>query len=262
VNRRAFLRAGAGAGLIALLPAGALSRALAAAPAPGTAGRFLTAHELATLRALVDRLIPGPPEDPDIGGVEALVPEAIDALLGAFTFDPPLIHAGGPFSDRNGARRDDFAHFVALDRHAELGWRIRLEGSKGIKAREFAGPVTGLQEVYRTGLAALDAAAGGDFAALPAPAQDAILADQGQSEFVAAAFSDAREAMYGAPEYRRDKGLAGWTYTGWGDRQPKGYTPAEVSTAQGASARRLGPAGLARASELLPLLVEKGIWRR
>ncbi|MCW2966459.1 MAG: gluconate 2-dehydrogenase subunit 3 family protein [Solirubrobacteraceae bacterium] len=261
MRRRDFLRAGAGVGLMALLPADALPRALAAAPAAGQAGRFLTAHEMATLRALVDRLIPGPPEDPDIGGVEALVPEAIDALLGAFTFDPPLIHAGGPFSNREGARRDDFAHFVPLDEHAELGWRIRLEGTKGVRAREFAGPVTGLQEVYRSGLAALDKAAGGSFAALPAPAQDAIL-QEAPADFVGQAFSDAREAMYGAPEYRRDKGLAGWTYTGWGDRQPRGHTPAEVSTAQGSSGRRLSARDLARARELLPLLVQKGLWRR
>lgn len=255
------MRAGAGVGLMALLPADALPRALAAAPAAGQSGRFLTAHEMTTLRALVDRLIPGPPEDPDIGGVEALVPEAIDALLGAFTFEPPLIHAGGPFSDREGSRRDDFAHFVPLDAHAELGWRIRLEGSMGIAAREFAGPVTGLQEVYRTGLAALDQAAGGSFAAEPAVAQDAILTGA-DANFVSQAFSDAREAMYGAPEYRRDTGLAGWTYTGWGDRQPRGHTDAEVTTAQGSSARRLSAEDLARARELLPLLTRTGIWRR
>jgi hypothetical protein len=251
---------------MALLPAGALPRALAAAPAAGQPGRFLTAKEMATLRALVDRLIPGPPEDPDIGGVEALVPEAIDALLGAFTFHPPLIHAGGPYSDRAGSKVDDFAHFVPLDAHAELGWRIRLEGSKGIKAREFAGPVVGLQETYRTGLAHLDAKAGGDFAALPSPAQDALLSDQSDTDlqaFVSTAFDDAREAMYGAPEYRRDKGRAGWTYTGWGDAQPRGYTPDQVSKpTPSSSARSLSAADLARAKELLPLLVQKGIWRR
>src|SRR5205823_6205899 len=91
------------------------------------------------------RFIPGPPEDPDPGAIEAGAAEAIDLYLAAFTFDPPLILAGGPFSNRAGGSHDDFADFVPLDRLAELGWRIRLEGSQGKPEREFAGPVTGLQ---------------------------------------------------------------------------------------------------------------------
>src|SRR5439155_724334 len=126
------------------------------APGPGQAGRFLTAHELDTLRAVTARFVPGPPDDPDPGALEAGVAEAIDLLLAAFTLDPPLIHAGGPFSDRAGATHDDFADFVPLDAPAALGCRIRLEGSHGLPEREFAGPVTGLQEIYRSGLAHLD----------------------------------------------------------------------------------------------------------
>ena len=104
---------------------------------------------------------------------------AIDLFLGAFSVDPPLIHAGGPFSDRAGAREDDMADFVPLDPLAELGWRIRLEGSQGRPEREFAGPVTGLQEVYRRGLVHLDAIAPGGvpFARLLPAAQDHVLAD-------------------------------------------------------------------------------------
>src|SRR5207253_1163879 len=114
------------------------------------------AHAPATLPAVPARSGPGPPDDPDPGALEAGVAEAIDLLLAAFTLDPPLIHAGGPFSDRAGATHDDFADFVPLDAHAALGWRIRLEGSQGLPEREFAGPVTGLQEIYRSGLAHLD----------------------------------------------------------------------------------------------------------
>src|SRR2546423_1412084 len=125
-TRRAFLRAGGAGGALALVPAGRVAEALAAAPAPGQPGRFLTAHELDTLRAVTARFVPGPPDDPDPGALEAGVAEAIDLLLGAFTVSPPLIHAGGPFSNRHGSGRDDFAGFVALDHHAELGWRIRL----------------------------------------------------------------------------------------------------------------------------------------
>jgi hypothetical protein len=260
LSRRSFLRAGGALGLLALIPPGRVDALLAAAPAPGQGGRFLTAHELDTLRALVARLVPGPPEDPDPGALETGAAEAIDLLLGAFAVDPPMIHAGGPYSGRHGGH-DDFADFVRLDRHAELGWRIRLEGSLGRPDREFAGPVRGLQQIYREGLAHLDERApGGDFAALPAPAQDLILSDQSDAavqELVGAAFSNTLEAMYGPPEYGGNRGLAGWTYTGWdGDRQPAGFTDAEVSgPGTGVAARaRLSPSALRGLDRFLPAL--------
>src|SRR5437867_6392579 len=175
VGRRAFLKAAGALGLLALVPPRRLEALLASAPRPGQDGRFLTAHELDTLRAVTARFVPGPPDDPDPGALEGGVAEAIDLLLGAFTLDPPLIHAGGPFSDRAGATHDDFADFVPLDAHAELGWRIRLEGSQGLPEREFAGSVTGLQEIYRSGLAHLDErsqqAFGVDFEDAPGPAR-------------------------------------------------------------------------------------------
>lgn len=234
ISRRAFLRAGGSLGLLALVPQYRIERLLAAAPAAGQAGRFLTANELDVLRAVVARLVPGPPEDPDPGAAESGAAEAIDLLLGAFAVTPPMIHAGGPYSGRHGGGHDYFADFVRLDRLAELGWRIRLEGSRGMREREFAGPVRGLQEIYREGLAHLDErAAGAGFAALPAPAQDAIMSDQSDAqvqELVGAAFANTLEAMYGAPEYGGNRGLAGWSYTHWdGDRQPAGFTDAEVT---------------------------------
>jgi hypothetical protein len=232
VARRAFLKGAGALGLLALANPTRVAKALIDAPGPGQAGRFLKAHELDALRAVCARLIPGPPEDPDPGALEAGVPEAIDLLLGAFKVDPPLIHAGGPFSNRAGAHRDDFAHFVPLDAHAELGWRIRLEGTKGIKAREFAGPVVGLQQIYREGLAHLDERAGGDFASLPGLLQDAILLDLTDDQtqtFLGAALANSFEAMYGPPEYGGNRKLVGWKNTEWpGDVQPRGFTPAEV----------------------------------
>src|SRR5213082_672242 len=210
VGRRAFLKAAGALGLLALVPARRLQALVASVPGPGQAGRFLTAHELDTLRAVTARFIPGPPDDPDPGALEAGVAEAIDLLLAAFTLDPPLIHAGGPFSDRAGATHDDFADFVPLDAHAALGWRIRLEGSQGLPEREFAGPVTGLQEIYRSGLAHLD--------------------ERSQQTFVGAALANTLEAMYGPPEYGGNRSLVGWGYTRWqGDLQPRGSTDAEVS---------------------------------
>jgi hypothetical protein len=254
LSRREFVRAGGSLALLAAVPV-ERARALIAAAAPGKNGRFLRAHELATLRALTARLVPGPPEDPDPGAVEARAAEAIDLLLGAFRVRPPLIHAGGPFSGRAGGGRDDFKRFVELDRQAALGWRIRLEGSRGRREREFAGPVRGLQQVYRDGLAHLDARArgalGGDFASAPAAAQDAILSDLDDDrvqELVGVAFANTLEAVYGPPEYGGNHGLVGWRYTDWpGDTQPRGFTPAVVSGAAGARGR-LGP-GTLRAFE-------------
>ena len=233
VERRTFLKAVGGLGLLALAPATRVRALLAAAPATGQAGRFLTADELDTLRAVAGRFIPGPPDDPDPGAVEAGAAEAIDLYLAAFKVDPPLIHAGGPFSDRAGAAHDDFADFVPLDALAELGWRIRLEGSQGKPEREFAGPVTGLQEIYRAGLAHLDERAGGNFASLPGPAQDLILRDQTDSavqDFVGVALADVLDATYGPPEYGGNRDLVGWSVNHWpGDTQPRGFTPEQVS---------------------------------
>ena len=259
IDRRTFLKAAGGLGLLALAPQGRVRALLAAAPAAGQAGRFLTAHELDTLRAVAGRFIPGPPDDPDPGAVEAGAAEAIDLYLAAFTFDPPLIHAGGPFSNRAGASHDDFADFVALDHLAELGWRIRLEGSQGKPEREFAGPVTGLQEVYRAGLAHLDERAGGNFAMLPGPAQDLILSDQTDSavqDFVGTALSDVLDATYGPPEYGGNRNLVGWTVNNWpGDTQPRGFTPEQVSNPDPEAATpALSAKAAAAALKFLPAL--------
>jgi hypothetical protein len=219
--------------LLAYADRGRLARLLASSPAPGAPGRFLSAAEMTTLRAVTARLIPGPPEDPDPGALEAGCAEAIDLLLAAFSFDPPLIHAGGPFSDRAGGSQDDFAHFVALDPIAELGWRIRLEGTAGHPERAFAGEVKGKQQEYREGLADLDRRArpaAASFASAPAAAQDAILRLADVGDFVSTVLGDTVDVMYGPPEYGGNQGLAGWKGANWpGDVQPRGYTAVQVS---------------------------------
>jgi hypothetical protein len=238
VGRRAFLAAASGLGLVALFPPARLVGLSEVAIGAGRAGRFLSAHELDTLRAVTARLIPGPPDDADPGAVEAGCAEAIDLLLGAFRVRRPPIHAGGPFSGRAGGHHDDFAEFVPLDSLAELGWRIRLEGSRGRSEREFAGPVRGLQEVFRSGLAHLDtqarAAHGVDFVAASGAAQDALLSDQSDSalaDFVGMSLDQTLSAMYGPPEYGGNRRLVGWRPLGWrGDTQPRGFTAREVST--------------------------------
>jgi hypothetical protein len=238
LSRRGFLVGAGGLGLLSLVPASRLAALAASSPAPGQAGRFLTAHQLETLRAVTAQLIPGQPVDDQPGAVEAGCAEAIDLMLGAFAVHPPLIHAGGPYSDRAGSPQNDMAEFVALDDFAELGWRIRLEGSQGRPEREFAGPVMGLQQIYRDGLARLDGRARelilfSTFTSLPGPLQQLILADVTDGTvqtFLGAALANTLEAMYGVPEYGGNRNLVGWTTTGWpGDVQPRGFTAAEVS---------------------------------
>src|SRR6185436_7359898 len=90
--------------------------------------RFLTAHEHAVLAVVADRLIP--PLDAHPGGAALGAADYVDRLLGAFTFDPPLIFAGGPFSGRAGGEAS-FGRFLPLSRHEELAWRTRIEGSLG-----------------------------------------------------------------------------------------------------------------------------------
>jgi hypothetical protein len=237
-SRRGFVASGAlvALGLAAPERVSALIDEVARGALPGGGGRFLTRRELAALRSVTARLLPGPPDGPGPGAAEVHAAEAIDLLLGAFELHPPLIHAGGPFSGRAGGSRDDFARFIPLDAQAALGWRIRLEGSRGRPDREFAGPVVGLQEIYRSGLARLNqrARAHGHRAFVRAPAaiQDALLAsrDAVVERFVRAATYNGLEALCGPPEYGGNYALAGWHGLGWlGDAQPDGFTASEVS---------------------------------
>lgn len=181
---------------------------------------FFSDAEYAVIRAVCARLIPS---DEDPGATEAGVVDYIDTFLGAFSFDPPRIWAGGPFSGRRGGEAS-FGRFIPLTPPQELAWRTRIEGSRGIPEREFNGPVVGLQERYREGLDAL----GEDFARLSGEEQDQRLRDN--AEFTELVYEHACEGMYGAPEYGGNRDLAGWRYIGFeGDAQPAGYTDAEVS---------------------------------
>ena len=181
---------------------------------------WLTEDEYERLHALCARLIP---TDEQPGAAEAGVVDYIDCLLGAFLFDPPRIWAGGPFSGRYGGQAS-FGRFHHLTRLDELAWRIRIEGSAGLPEREFNGPVVGLQEHYREGLAAL----GPDFAGLDPAEQDQRL--KHGLEFTRLVYRHACEGMYGAPEYGGNRDLLGWRNCHFeGDVQPRGYTDDQVS---------------------------------
>lgn len=183
-------------------------------------GVWLTDAERQVLEAVCAYLIP---EDQSPGAAQAGVVDYIDNLLGAFLFDPPRIWAGGPTSGRAGGE-GSFGRFVALGPLDELAWRMRIEGSQGIAEREFNGPVVGLQQRYREGLAAL----GEDFGQASVDDQRQALHDQRQ--FADLVYEHACEGMYGAPEYGGNRDQMGWRSIGFaGDVQPRGWSDEEVS---------------------------------
>jgi hypothetical protein len=182
---------------------------------------WLSEQEYATLRAACGQMMPAGTGGP--GADEAGVADYIDTLLGAFTFDPPRIWAGGPTSGRHGGEAG-FADFVPLSPLDELAWRMRIEGSQGVPEREFNGPVIGLQQRYRDGLDAL----GADFVDVDGKEQRHRL--RADDEFRELLWEHCCEGMYGAPEYGGNRDGIGWAYIGIeGDVQPRGYSDAEVS---------------------------------
>lgn len=236
VGRREFFKL-VGAGVLALLLPWRGARAQAG---------FFTPHERATIEAAAARLIP---TDQDPGAREANVINYIENLLSAFDHDPPLIYAGGPFSDRNpfpnktGQPSDKFPdnafkRFIKLTRIKELGWRVRLFGSEKVPGGSFndtvLGPIKGLREIYKEGVQSLDAKSrelfDRDFVALSSEGQDEVLNAVSQ-RFVAQLYQHAIEGMYAPPEYGGNKDLVGWKYIRFlGDTQPLGYSIFDEST--------------------------------
>jgi len=163
LSRRAFVGSVGFLLLLQRLPR-ALVEAAFAQPQPF---RFFDARQAAVVTEATARLIPGPRDDPEEAGHpgarEAGVVHYIDLLLTAFEDDPPRIYAGGPWSDRHGGAENLLARFVPLAPWEERAWRRRIAA---------------LRRRYRAGIAALDRAAGGDFAAAPPERQDAILASR------------------------------------------------------------------------------------
>jgi hypothetical protein len=183
---------------------------------------FLRADERATLRAVVDRLVPAVDTHPGAMALGAV--DYIDGLLNAFAFDPPRIWAGGPYSDRAGSPVNNFLDFLELGPLEELAWRTRIEGSLGLPEREFNGPVIGWQTHYRVGLAAL----GTDFADVDDDGQRARL--NADREFRDLVYQQTVQGCYSAPEYGGNRDTAGWRAILFpGDVQPRGFTDAEVA---------------------------------
>ncbi len=191
-------------------------------PAPGH-HRFFTSHQAAVVEAATARIAPGPHDDPaekgHPGAREAGVTSYIDTTLAALADDPPLVFAGGPYSNRHTSGPDLMARFAALDPVAKIAWRKRL---------------TRWQDQYTHGIKALDKLAGGDFTKAAHDKQDKILATASVSTFTSLLFEHTIEGLYGAPEYGGNRAGSGWQEIGFpGDIQPRGYTDDEVERSDG-----------------------------
>lgn len=220
ISRRSFV---AGVGFVPLLKYVPRSTLVAAYAQQPSSFRFFDEHQAAVVTEATARLIPGPQDDPaeegHPGAREAGVVFYIDLFLSAFDDDPPRIFAGGPWSDRAGGDENHMADFVPLSSYETQLWR---------------GRVADLQEQYRTGIAALDAAAGGDFTAVGAGEQDAILVLDTPDGFRRLLFEHAIEGTYSVPEYGGNHELVGWTETSSaGDVAPRGWTGEETSESDG-----------------------------
>jgi hypothetical protein len=189
------------------------------------AGATLSGPRYAGLAALFDALIPGDADSPGATGTQAAW--YLDQFLGAFNVDPPRIYAGGPYSGRHGGL-DNFSKFLPLTRVEEIRWRTYIEGSKGMKEREFNGPITGMAQRYDEFLAALDEAAqagsGKRFALVGLEDRRSLLASADEA-LVKMAYDHAVEGTYGDPVYGGNRDMKGWNAISYeGDRQPAGFS--------------------------------------
>jgi hypothetical protein len=224
VSRRAVI------GGLSLLPLVAAMPGVFPAASADTGYRFLTPHQAAVLDAATRRLIPGPEdsllERGSAGAHEANVVGFLDTMLSAFSFSPPVVHAGGPWSNRAGGSQDFMAEFVPLDRAQTFAWQQRIAGYR---------------QQYTDGIALLDKEAGGDFTSVAKVRQDLILGHGKALSFTTLLFGHTIQAMYAVPEYGGNANLVGWQDIKFpGDSQPRGYTDAEVEAPEFNVADRSG----------------------
>jgi hypothetical protein len=154
----------------------------------GAAALAPSAH--ATLKAAVARIVPASgPGDWSAADVGA------DNYILTLLSGTGQVYAGGPYRSR-------FARFHVLSRIKQIGW------SREVKR---------LQGVYSAGLAQLDKLAGGNFAAVPAPVQDAILTelDDSGSDFFSALYNHTLEGVYSHPVYGGNKDYRAWQAFGY-----------------------------------------------
>lgn len=253
LGRRQFLQAAAVTAVLIAAPFARARRAFAFARA-----RFFTRHEMRTLEALCERIIPA---DVDPGARALGAARYIAGMLMAFDRARPRIFAGGPFSGRtpfpdndagapSGSRpANAFRTFLPLTRLQELRWRAEILGSASVPELaqidlQSGGPKKGLQTVYREALAKVDevsqATKGRRFVDLGAADQDSVfmMLDGGafapdprrdNKTFITLLIQHTLEGCYAAPEYGgnriRNGQPQGWSMLGLeGDNQPLGYS--------------------------------------
>jgi len=233
ISRRVFLRLAAAGVAVTALPASACSTAPETAP-PGS---FFTDPEWRALGALADAVLP---PDAAPGGSALGAATYIDTLCRAFDSDPPLIHAGGPFSGRQpfanptggtpsgNFPENEFSTFVPLSRVADRGWRLRIFGSAGVPGGgpndAITGPIVGLRDTMKNGLAAAMALSAQPIETLDADALQTLMSKLDPA-WVTTFAELVVEAALAAPEYGGNGQLAGWTLIHYGgDVQPLGYS--------------------------------------
>jgi hypothetical protein len=250
LGRRDFLKTLSVLVALAMMPVTRVRRLRSAG-----CGGYLSRHEMVTLAALCDCVIP-PDHDPGASALGA--PRYIDGLLTAFDRPEcvPPIFAGGPFSHRNhhpedglGApsqwrARNTLREFLPLTRLQELRWRAELFGSVAVAGAGVndatLGPLKGLREIYREGLAKVDevatAKAGRPFVSLSAADRERVFAllDHGVfppdprrdgGTFVDLLVQHTLEGCLALPEYGGNHGGSGWRMLELeGDSAPLGYS--------------------------------------
>ena len=214
VSRREFLARSAAAGGYAALLAScsrSLPPALVEQAQQATTPFAFTVAQRSALEAAVAQLIPAQGTDDwsaaDVGAVEY-----IEQLLNAFSGGGnPKLYGGGP-------SRAFFARFQRLPRAKQVGWMAGIARLRAIYA-------DGLDRINRL-------AAGGDFPALPAPAQVLLLEaeDLQNTPFFATLFAHTMEGVYAHPVYGGNRDYAGWRLAGYqgdvhGVRFPGGHDP-------------------------------------
>lgn len=233
-TRRVFLK------LVGALPATALLSYGCGSDGP----RYLTDTERRVLAACANAVFP--PDDSGPGAADLGAVDFIDTLLTAFEHDPPRLHAAGPFSGRTPYPADDgsaskrfpqdqFLEFLPLSRVQRAGWQLRLYGSRGTPGGgpndEALGPVIGLRDLLRDGVAAA-------IAAFPMPidkVDDSFL--QGIYDYVP---DEARtqiqllvlQSLFSLPEYGGNRDGGGWRILHHyeGDSMPFGYSYIDPAT--------------------------------
>ncbi|MGH9301156.1 MAG: gluconate 2-dehydrogenase subunit 3 family protein [Acidimicrobiales bacterium] len=238
-TRREFLRLGAIGGLVLVKPSSGLVNLVsgpgrgAGGPSTGSppTGGYLSLPERATLAAAVARVVPssGPG---DWSAADLGVVDYIDGLLSGFDRhrSSGAIYPGGPYRIPSGSG-PGFGVFRPLSRVKSIGWRRQVKKWRSL---------------YAEGLAGLDGATLGNFAAAPELQQDLVLLDLdlSGSPFFAVLFDHTMEGTYSHPVYGGNRDFKAWQWLGFGGdvhgvRFPKvgshgswniygGYSPEEI----------------------------------